>query len=105
MKEKGTHEGCIEQIQRLYEQKLYTGKEIPTDEKGRIRIDDLEMDVNVQDQIAKLWPEATTENLPKIGDLEGYRNDFHNLFGFGFVEIDYKKDVNEMVLIKSILQP
>ena len=102
MKANGTHEGCIEQIQRLYEQRLYTGAAVPIDDKGRIRIDDLEMDTSVQDQIAKLWLEATTENLPKIGDLEGYRNDFHNLFGFGFKEIDYKTDVNEMVLVESI---
>ena len=102
MKANGTHEGCIEQIQRLYAQRLYTGKAIPTDEKGRIRIDDLEMDVTVQDQIAKLWLDATTENLPKLGDLEGYRNDFHNLFGFGYKEIDYKTDADEMVLVESI---
>ena len=102
MKAKGTHEGCIEQIQRLYAQRLYTGKEVPTDEKGRIRIDDLEMDVTVQNQIAKLWLEATTENLPQLGDLEGYRMDFHNLFGFGFKEIDYKTDADEMVLVESI---
>ncbi len=102
MKQAGTHEGCIEQIQRLYSERLFTGKEIPTDDKGRIRIDDLEMDTNVQEQIAKLWLQATTENLPEIGDLEGYRNDFHNLFGFGFKEIDYKSDANEMVMVSSI---
>ncbi len=102
MKQAGTHEGCIEQIQRLYSERLFTGKEIPTDDKGRIRIDDLEMDPNVQEQIAKLWLQATTENLAEIGDLEGYRNDFHNLFGFGFKEIDYKLDANEMVMVSSI---
>ena len=102
MKQAGTHEGCIEQIQRLYSERLFTGKEIPTDDKGRIRIDDLEMDANVQEQIAKLWLQATTENLAEIGDLEGYRNDFHNLFGFGFKEIDYKLDANEMVMVSSI---
>ncbi len=102
MKANGTHEGCIEQIQRLYDQRLYTGKDVLVDEKGRIRIDDLEMDASVQEQIAKLWLEATTENLPQLGDLEGYRNDFHNLFGFGFKEIDYKVDADEMVLVESI---
>lgn len=102
MKAEGTHEGCIEQIQRLYAQRLFTGKDILLDDKGRIRIDDLEMDASVQDQIAELWLEATTENLPQLGDLEGYRNDFHNLFGFGFNEIDYKADVDEIVLVDSI---
>ena len=104
MKANGTHEGCIEQIQRLYAQRLYAGQEdVATDEKGRIRIDDLEMDSEVQDQVAKLWLEATTENLSELGDLEGYRNDFHNLFGFGFKEVNYTADVNEMVSISSIL--
>ena len=103
MKENGTHEGCIEQIQRLYSERLYTGKDILTDEKGRIRIDDLEMNEKVQEKIAKLWIEATTENLSDIGDLEGYRSDFHHLFGFGYPNIDYKSDSNEMVNVQSIV--
>jgi len=102
MKAEGTHEGCIEQIQRLYAQRLYTGNEIPTDEKGRIRIDDLEMDSKVQAQVADLWNKVTTENLSELGDLEGYRNDFHKLFGFGFNNVDYKTDTNEVVTISSI---
>lgn len=102
MKEEGIHEGCIEQIQRLYAERLFSGKEIATDENGRIRIDDWEMRQDVQDKIAKLWQEATTENLAEIGDLEGYRNDFHNLFGFGFDGVDYKADANEMVAVESI---
>ena len=102
MKAEGTHEGCIEQIQRLYAQRLYTGNVIPTDEKGRIRIDDLEMDSKVQAQVADLWNKVTTENLSEIGDLQGYRNDFHNLFGFGFNNVDYKIETDEKVTISSI---
>lgn len=102
MKAEGIHEGCIEQMQRLYSQRLYTGNAIPTDEKGRIRIDDWEMRVDVQEKIAKLWLEATTETLPQIGDLEGYRKDFHNLFGFGFEGVDYKVDTDEVVNVSSI---
>ncbi|MBS9774491.1 MAG: trans-2-enoyl-CoA reductase family protein [Tenacibaculum sp.] len=102
MKEKGIHEGCIEQIQRLYSERLFTGNEIPLDEKGRIRIDDLEMSTDVQEEVAKLWEEATTENLSKIGDLEGYKNDFFNLFGFKVKGVDYDKDVNELVNIPSL---
>jgi enoyl-[acyl-carrier protein] reductase / trans-2-enoyl-CoA reductase (NAD+) len=102
MKEEGIHEGCIEQIQRLYQDRLYTGAAVTTDEKGRIRIDDLEMRADVQAKIAKLWQEATTENLAELGDLEGYRSDFHNLFGFGFEGVDYKADTNEMVGVESI---
>jgi enoyl-[acyl-carrier protein] reductase/trans-2-enoyl-CoA reductase (NAD+) len=102
MKADGIHEGCIEQIQRLYEQRLYTGKEVATDSNGRIRIDDWEMRDDVQDQVAKLWLEATTETLPSIGDLAGYKQDFLNLFGFGFEGVDYNADANEMVLVPSI---
>jgi enoyl-[acyl-carrier protein] reductase/trans-2-enoyl-CoA reductase (NAD+) len=102
MKEKGIHEGCIEQIQRLYQERLYTGKPILLDEKGRIRIDDWEMREDVQEQVAKLWIEATSDNLNEIGDLEGYRKDFYNLFGFDVPKVDYKADTNEVLTIPSI---
>nr|WP_315217853.1 enoyl-ACP reductase FabV [uncultured Flavobacterium sp.] len=102
MKEEGIHEGCIEQIQRLYQDRLYTGNPIPTDDKGRIRIDDWEMRDDVQEKVATLWKQATTESLPEIGDLEGYRKDFLNLFGFDFEGVDYKADADEMVDIPSI---
>lgn len=102
MKAKGLHEGCIEQIQRLYAERLYNNQPIPTDENGRIRIDDWEMSNDVQEQVSHLWELATTENLPEIGDLAGYTSDFHQLFGFGFPEIDYQKDTNEIVNILSI---
>ena len=102
MKNEGVHEGCIEQIQRLYQQRLYTGNEVPTDDKGRIRIDDWEMRDDIQAQVSKLWKEATTENLEEIGDLEGYRKDFYNLFGFGFDKVDYLADTDEMVQVLSI---
>jgi enoyl-[acyl-carrier protein] reductase/trans-2-enoyl-CoA reductase (NAD+) len=103
MKEEGIHEGCIEQIQRLYQNRLYAGAEIPTDDKGRIRIDDWEMRADVQEKVAKLWEQATTETLPTIGDLEGYKKDFHNLFGFGFEGVNYEADANEMVPVSSIV--
>ena len=102
MKAEGVHEGCIEQIQRLFEQRLYTGKEVPTDDKGRIRIDDWEMRDDIQDRIKTLWEKATTENLSEIGDLAGYKQDFLNLFGFGFEGVDYIVDTNELVKIHSI---
>ncbi|WP_439127413.1 enoyl-ACP reductase FabV [Polaribacter sp.] len=101
MKEKGIHEGCIEQIQRLYSQRLFSDGEVPLDEKGRIRIDDWEMYDDVQKEVVSLWESATTENLSEIGDLEGYSNDFYNLFGFKVTGVDYDADVNEMVTIPS----
>jgi enoyl-[acyl-carrier protein] reductase/trans-2-enoyl-CoA reductase (NAD+) len=103
MKAEGIHEGCIEQIQRLFHDRLYTGKPIPTDEAGRIRIDDWEMRPDVQQKIADLWKLATTESLSEIGDLSGYKQDFLNLFGFGFEGVDYLADANEMVGVPSIV--
>jgi enoyl-[acyl-carrier protein] reductase/trans-2-enoyl-CoA reductase (NAD+) len=103
MKAKGSHEGCIEQIQRLYSERLYTNGEIPVDEKGRIRIDDWEMDEAVQKEVAELWKGATTENLPAIGDLNGYKSDFLNLFGFGFDGVDYAAEANELVEIPGLI--
>jgi enoyl-[acyl-carrier protein] reductase / trans-2-enoyl-CoA reductase (NAD+) len=97
MKKEGTHEGCIEQIQRLYKERLYSGSAIALDDKGRIRIDDWEMRDGVQSQVAGLWTQATTESLPAIGDLAGYRTDFFNLFGFEVPGVNYEEDVNEMV--------
>ena len=102
MKGEGIHEGCIEQIQRLYADRVFTGKEIPLDENGRIRIDDWEMRDDIQEKIAILWEKATTENLSQIGDLAGYKQDFLNLFGFGFEGVDYLADVSEMVQVPSI---
>jgi len=103
MKEKGLHEGCIEQIQRLFADRLYTGTSIPVDEKGRIRVDDLEMREDVQARVAELWSEATTESLPVIGDLAGYKHDFLNLFGFDVEGVDYQKESDEMVQISGLV--
>ncbi len=102
MKEEGIHEGCIEQIGRLFKERLYAGAEIPVDEKGRIRIDDWEMREDIQAKVAELWEQAETDNLSIIGDLKGYSTDFYNLFGFELPGIDYDKDVNELVEIPSL---
>ena len=102
MKAEGIHEGCIEQMQRLYSNRLFSGNAIPTDDKGRIRIDDWEMRDDVQAQVSKLWEIATTENLTEIGDLAGYKQDFLNLFGFGFDGVDYLADTSEMVFVPSM---
>ena len=102
MKAEGVHEGTIEQMQRLYSERLYAGCEVPVDQKGRIRVDDWEMREDIQQKVADLWEQATTENLSEIGDLEGYRKDFYNLFGFDYPGVDYKADANEMVGIESL---
>ena len=102
MKKDGSHEGCIEQMQRLYSDRLYNGSEIPTDEKGRIRIDDWEMRQVYQDEIAELWKSISTETLTENGDLAGYKSDFLNLFGFGFDSVDYTAEANELKMVASI---
>jgi len=102
MKEEGIHEGCIEQIGRLFKDRLYTNGEIPVDDKGRIRIDDWEMRDDIQSKVAELWEQADTDNLPAIGDLKGYSTDFYNLFGFELPGIDYDADVNEVVEVPSL---
>ncbi len=100
MKGRGIHEGCIEQIQRLYSERVFGGN-LDLDDNGRIRVDDWEMREDVQAEVFKLWQIATSENLAEIGDLEGYSNDFFNLFGFKVDGIDYEAEVNEMVEIPS----
>lgn len=101
MKEEGVHEGCIEQIERLFSERLYADS-MPLDEAGRIRIDDWEMRDDIQAKVLELWKKATTETLPKIGDLEGYKKDFFNLFGFEVEGVNYDKDVNEIVAIPGL---
>ncbi|WP_300669434.1 enoyl-ACP reductase FabV [Soonwooa sp.] len=105
MKAKGTHEGTIEQMERLFSERLYTADGIvPLDDAGRIRIDDWEMAADVQAEVAKQWNQVTTENLADISDIEGYRKDFFNLFGFEIAGIDYEKDANENVKVPSIAE-
>ena len=89
MKAKGLHEGCIEQIYRLYEERLYTGAAPEVDSQHRIRLDDWEMRDDVQAEVDRIWPTVTQENVEQLADLEGYRTEFLQIHGFGFPEIDY----------------
>lgn len=92
MKEKGIHEGCIEQMVRLFEDKLFVDAPV-TDEKGQIRLDDWEMREDVQKEVMDIWSQVTTENIRELADVDGYWEDFYHLFGFGFDTVDYTKDV------------
>jgi enoyl-[acyl-carrier protein] reductase / trans-2-enoyl-CoA reductase (NAD+) len=96
MKEQGTHEGCIEQIQRLFTECLYTNKP-RLDADGRFRVDELELNRKVQDVVEDIWPKVTEENLFEITDHKGYRDEFLKLFGFGVASVDYDADVNPLV--------
>jgi enoyl-[acyl-carrier protein] reductase/trans-2-enoyl-CoA reductase (NAD+) len=93
MKEKGLHEGPIEQMYRLFAERLYGGAEVPTDEAGRIRLDDWELREDVQSEVRAGWNVAGEDNLARIADLEEYRSEFLHMHGFGFDEIDYEADV------------
>ena len=93
MNQKGTHEGCIEQIVRLFKDRLF-GENKELDLDGRIRVDDWEMDPKVQQKVADIWPQVTTENLKELTDFNIYQKEFLELFGFGIEGIDYNEDVN-----------
>ncbi len=93
MKAKGTHEGCIEQIQRLFSTQLYGGQGLQFDDQGRVRIDDWEMRPEIQAEVAQIWPQVTTENLAALTDIAGYRSEFLKLFGFGIPGINYDAEV------------
>jgi enoyl-[acyl-carrier protein] reductase/trans-2-enoyl-CoA reductase (NAD+) len=93
MKEKGLHEGCIEQIQRLFSTQMYNGSALSFDEAGRVRVDDWEMRPEVQAGIAPIWCQITTENLDSLTDMAGYRTEFLKLFGFGLPGVDTESDV------------
>lgn len=92
MKRKGTHEGCIEQIYRVFHDFLYNDQKV-LDEEGRIRTDDLEMESSTQDEAISLFVNVTTESLEEDMHIEAYQEEFYKLFGFGLNTIDYEKDV------------
>lgn len=94
MKEQGNHEGCIEQIQRLYATQLFGTGAREVDEKGRIRMDDWEMKPEVQSAVNAIWGQINTANLHEITDFDGYQTEFLKLFGFGLPGIDYEADSN-----------
>ncbi len=95
MKAKNIHEGCIEQMARLYTEKLFNG-EVPVDEKGMIRLDDWEMREDVQSEVMDIWAKINSDNIKELADIEGYWSDFFNMFGFKIDGVDYTKDVDIM---------
>jgi enoyl-[acyl-carrier protein] reductase / trans-2-enoyl-CoA reductase (NAD+) len=102
MKEKGTHEGCIEQISRLFKNEIYANNAVQNIKDCRVRMDNYEMQADIQQKIADLWPLVDTDNLNELTDIEGYRDEFHRLFGFNVENIDYERDVDPQVAIPSL---
>jgi enoyl-[acyl-carrier protein] reductase/trans-2-enoyl-CoA reductase (NAD+) len=96
MKAQGSHEGCIEQINGLFRQGLYSSSPL-LDEAGRLRMDGKELADEVQDKVAALWGQVTTETIDSLTDYQGYHTEFLHLFGFGFNDVDYDADVAHLV--------
>jgi len=101
MKEEGTHEDCIEQMDRLFRERLANGNPQP-DDAGRIRIDDWEMTPHVQSLVAERWKIVSTENLAELGDFAGYQSSFLRLFGFGLNGIDYSAETDTSIAVPSL---
>ncbi|RPF43261.1 enoyl-[acyl-carrier protein] reductase/trans-2-enoyl-CoA reductase (NAD+) [Hydrogenoanaerobacterium saccharovorans] len=101
MKAKGTHEGCIEQMYRLLHERLYA-PQLAVDEQGLIRIDDWEMRQDVQDEVTVLWQSICDENVKLHADIDGYWEDFYQMFGFHFPNICYSDEIEIDVKIPSI---
>ena len=98
MKEKGLHEGCTEQIYRLFTDRLYANETIPTDTEGRIRLDDWEMLEDIQSEVENRWALQHEGKPLQKGDLEGVRLEYDQIHGFGFPNIDYTLDVDPRVI-------
>ncbi|WP_244486208.1 bifunctional NADH-specific enoyl-ACP reductase/trans-2-enoyl-CoA reductase [Bradyrhizobium viridifuturi] len=96
MKQLGLHEGCIEQIDRLFRTRL--GKDVALDDAQRIRVDDWELSPEVQTEVSRRWPLLTTETLGELADLGEYKSQFLRLFGFGIDGVDYTQDVDPRVV-------
>ena len=101
MKAKGTHEGCIEQIDRLFREAMYGDKAL--DDEGRQRVDDLELLPEVQAEVAELWAQIDTDNLNELSDFAGYREEFLQLFGFEIPGVDYDADVDPVANIANLV--
>lgn len=96
MKKLGLHEGCIEQIDRLFRTKL--GKDAAVDDAMRLRVDDWELSPEVQKEVSRRWPLLTTETMGELADLDEYRSQFLRLFGFGIAGVDYAQDLDPRVV-------
>ena len=93
MKEKSLEEGPIEQMRRLFTDFLTASADPQTDAADRLRLDDREMRPDVQAEIARLWPQVTTENLRSVTDFAGFQRQFRNLFGFEVDGVDYERPI------------
>jgi enoyl-[acyl-carrier protein] reductase/trans-2-enoyl-CoA reductase (NAD+) len=105
MQEKGCHEGCIEQIYRLFHERLYNeDHKVIVDEQGLIRVDDWEMRKDVQAEVSQRWSQLTPENLETLSGINDYQTEFYHLFGFKLPQVDYAQEVDPEVEIASLAE-
>ena len=97
MKERDCHEDCIAHIHRLFREQLYSNQTKRMDEIGRIRMDNYELDAEIQSEVQRRWSKVTTDNIADLADLRGFRDDFFRLFGFGIESVDYDADIELMI--------
>ncbi len=100
MKEENLHENCIEQMYRLFSEKL--NNEVIVDEENKIRLDNFEMLPKIQEKVKYAWEKINTNNIENFADLQGYKQDFLNMFGFNLSKINYEEDINTNILINSL---
>ncbi|CEG56333.1 enoyl-ACP reductase FabV [Legionella fallonii] len=104
MHEQGSDESCIEQINRLFKEQLYSGAPLHLDDEGRTRLDDRELTDKVQGEINRAWSQIATENINQLADVQKYRDEFMRLFGFANRSIDYNAEITQFIPIKSLTQ-
>ena len=102
MKADGSHEGCIEQIDGLFRDNLYSDSP-RLDKEGRLRQDHLELRPEIQDAVAAEWAKVTSDNLREVTDFAGYKHEFMRLFGFEVDGVDYEADVDPNVPITNLV--
>ena len=103
MKIDGSHEGCIEQLYRLFTEGLYSDNP-RLDGEGRLRMDEREMRADVQAKVAESWAKISTENLNQLTDFSGYKHEFLSLFGFGVAGVDYDQEVDSEIPIENLIE-
>lgn len=96
MKNLNIHEDCASHIDRLFRTQLGGEQDVRLDDLGRIRMDEMELSVNVQSEVQRLWPQISTENLRAETDFDGFREDFLKIFGFGVPGVDYAADISPL---------
>ncbi|MEI4550138.1 MULTISPECIES: enoyl-ACP reductase FabV [Pseudoalteromonas] len=101
MKEDGTYEGTIEQINGLFRENLY-GDNPRFDEGGHLFQNYKELEDDVQARVQTIWDTVDSDSIDELTDYVSYHNEFLKLFGFGIDSVDYDADVNPVADIELV---